>query len=113
MPGASVLWLPVTHCSSRHCAPQEPGLCCPGPLYLFPCHSVVSSFAVKDFGLLYPLVRLALLLMPVSLDNSVLHSSLGELGNCRRILVSSWISGHMGQQKIPLVIGETKAELRG
>lgn len=89
--------------------PQEPGLCCPGPLYLFPCHSVVSSFAVKDCGLFCPLVRLALLLTPVSHDNSVLHSSLGELG----ILVSSWISGRMGQQKITLVIGETKAELRG
>lgn len=94
--------------------PQGPGLHCPGPLYLFPCHSVVSSFLVKDFGLFYPLLQLALLLMPDSYD-SCPWLFLVMLRNSLRILVSSWvlISGHTGQQKIPLVIGETKAELRG
>lgn len=52
----------VTHCYYSRCALGGPGFCYSGLLfYLFSLSSVVSSFAVKNFNVFYPLLQLAML----------------------------------------------------
>ena len=100
-PGVAAPGLRLTPCSYSQCAPQlwGPGLCYPGPLYLFSQHSVVPCSTVKDFGLSCPAPA-----CPPCPDQHHLCPWLylgGSLEAHWGFLGPPWIlvSGHIGQQK--------------
>lgn len=103
-----MLELPLTYCTCSQPAPGGPGLCFPGPLYLFPplCDSLLHS---KELWSILFLLPLALLIQIFSLCPWLF---LGKGRGSWEMRISSLFLmlalEHLGQQKITVLSGKPR-----